>query len=357
MDQARSGQAGQGAGPGDGTPLKVLVVEDDPDTARLITHVLSRRGGHDVAHAAEPEAALRLLAEQTWDVLVSDYCLPGMDGVGLIAQARDRHSGLGTLLITAHPTVEVAVGAFRGGATDFLTKPIDAAALIDAVAAAAANGRARQRSPQRVLAIGAHPDDVEIGVGATLAAHVAAGDELTILTLSPGGVGGDVAARIAEAEAAAGRLRAVLELRDLEDTRIPDGMPTVPMIEEVLASCVPTIVYTHTASDLHQDHRSVHRATLVAARAVPRLYCYQSPSTTVDFRPTRFVSVDDHLGSKLEAVALYRTQVDRSPGLAADLLRATARYWGRYGASSYAEPLEVVREQATTTRELAHAVA
>ena len=66
----------------------------------------------------------------------------------------------------------------------------------------------RQRQQKRVLAIGAHPDDVEIGCGGTLARHHAKGDMLNILTLSRGAAGGDVNVRVAEAHRAADLLGA-----------------------------------------------------------------------------------------------------------------------------------------------------
>ena len=49
----------------------------------------------------------------------------------------------------------------------------------------------------------------------------------------------------------------------------------------------PSVIYTHTAHDLHQDHRAAHRATLVAGRGVANVYCYQSPSTTIEFTGLR----------------------------------------------------------------------
>jgi LmbE family N-acetylglucosaminyl deacetylase len=88
----------------------------------------------------------------------------------------------------------------------------------------------------------------------------------------------------------------------------------------------------------------VHDATLVAARRVPRIYCYQAPSGSVDFRPSRFVGIDEFLERKLEVIGAYGSQVKVRRYLQEDLLRATARYWSRYGASHYAEPLEVIRD-------------
>ena len=130
---------------------------------------------------------------------------------------------------------------------------------------------------------------MEIGAGGTLAAHGAAGDAVAILTLSRGAIGGDKAQRARESQEAADILGARLFLRDLEDTRIPEGNPTIALIEEVVAEVQPTIVYTHSVHDLHQDHRNTHRAAMVACRRVGRIYCFQSPSATVDYRPNHFV--------------------------------------------------------------------
>jgi LmbE family N-acetylglucosaminyl deacetylase len=93
-----------------------------------------------------------------------------------------------------------------------------------------------------VLAIGAHPDDVEIGAGATLAAHSAAGDLLAILTMTRGAVGGEMDQRARESQESADILGARLFLRDLTDTGIPEGNPTIAMIEEVIAEIAPTMV-------------------------------------------------------------------------------------------------------------------
>ena len=71
----------------------------------------------------------------------------------------------------------------------------------------------------------------------------------------------------------------------------------------------PTTIYTHTIRDVHQDHRNVHSATLVAARGISRVFCYQAPSTTVEFKPTRFVAIDEFLERKIEVIQAYASQV------------------------------------------------
>jgi LmbE family N-acetylglucosaminyl deacetylase len=204
--------------------------------------------------------------------------------------------------------------------------------------------RAKAASPAKeiVLAIGAHPNDVELGVGGILAAHRAAGDSIIILTLSHGfGVASD---RQRESLAAADYLGARLFLEDLADTAIGEADPTVGIIQRVVRETQPTVVYTHGVHDRDQDHRAVHAATLVATRTVRTVASYQSASSTVDFRPSRFVSIDGFTDDKLALIACFTAQPDARNDTDPDLVLATARYWSRYGAGTSCEPLEIVRE-------------
>jgi LmbE family N-acetylglucosaminyl deacetylase len=202
-----------------------------------------------------------------------------------------------------------------------------------------------ERAGRRILAIGAHPDDVEIGAGATLLAHRAAGDEVFVLTLSAGARGGSAPARAAESRAAAGLLGAELFLGDLPDTEISAGKTTIELIENVVRRVQPDLIYTHSAHDTHQDHRAVHDAVLVAARSVATVVGFQSPSTTVNFRPNRFVDVSAHIRGKLDLLACFASQHAIRDYLADDLVLSTARYWSRHAGTAYAEPFEVVRER------------
>lgn len=202
-----------------------------------------------------------------------------------------------------------------------------------------------QQQGKTVVAVGAHPDDVEIGMGATLLAHRAAGDQVVIVTMSVGARGGDAQVRAAESQAAADRLGARLFLFDLPDTAIPSGHPTIELIENVLREVRPDLVYTHSAHDTHQDHRAVHEAVLVAARNVATIACFQSPSATMEFRPNRFVDVSDHVTAKLDLLAAFASQHGTREYLADDLVVATARYWSRHAHTPYAEPFEIIRER------------
>jgi LmbE family N-acetylglucosaminyl deacetylase len=195
-----------------------------------------------------------------------------------------------------------------------------------------------------VLAVGAHPDDVEIGAGGTLLVHKRLGDAVSILTLSHGARGGSQIARAGESQRAAEIIGADLYLDGLEDNRVGEGADTIAAVARVVAQVQPTVIYTHSLHDVHPDHRNAYRAVMFAVREVGRVYCYQSPSATVDFRPTRFVAIDAAVDRKLEAIAAFASQTGIRSYLDEDLIRSTARYWSRYGDSGYAEAFEVIRE-------------
>jgi len=327
--------------------FRVLVIEDDDDVALYTKTVLEKRGGCIVTTLPEPSRAREVVAEFQPDVIVTDIEMPGMTGLDLVKLIRVDSPEIPIIVMTAHISVDYAIGALRAQADEFLIKPISAADLVASVTKLAADGRANReaaRPREFVLAIGAHPDDVEIGVGGTLAAHRAAGDTVVILTLSRGSKGGDAAARQHEALASADLLGARLFLEDLVDTEITAGGATVAIIERVVNEVNPTVVYTHSAHDRHQDHRAVHQAVLVATRTVRTVACFQSPSSTVDFRPSRFVSIEGFVDAKLDLIRCFASQSGIRNYMEPDFVVATARYWSRYGGGTVVEPLEIVRE-------------
>lgn len=232
------------------------------------------------------------------------------------------------------------VRAVRAGVHD-VVNPDDAESMNAAIAGGLAEAGAQR---ERVLAIGAHPDDVEIGCAGTLLDHRTRGDRVTILTLSRGAVGGDQHLRYAEAADAADAIGAQLLIGDLPDTQVSEGIDTIRLIEAVVQAIDPSVVYVHSSHDNHQDHRAVNIASRSATRGVRRVFAYQSPSATNEFTPTQFVSIDPVLSRKVEVLSLFDSQNGRAY-LEPELVIASSRYWARHlGASArYAEPFEVVR--------------
>ena len=268
-----------------------------------------------------------------------------MSGLELVMKIKAAQPHVATLILTGHRSFDNAVEAIRVGADDFLTKPVDRRTLIEKIdELAALSARRKAASSAAVLAIGAHPDDVEVGSCGTLLGHVAQGHEVSVLVLTGGDVGGIPAERAREATRAAELMGVRLFHVNLADSSVSEGGATIGEITRVIEEVSPDTIYTHSAQDLNQDHRNVHHATIVAARRVPRLFCYQAASSTVEFRPSRFVSVDEFMDRKLAVIRSYTSQVKQRRYLDAELLRATSRYWSRYGHSRFVEPFEVARD-------------
>jgi diguanylate cyclase (GGDEF)-like protein len=116
---------------GDTTPLKLLLVEDEP-TQLLLMQRLLRRAGYTVETAGDGEAALAKLSSGEFQMLVTDWDMPGMDGVTLCRRVRDaRLPGyLYVLLLTGHGSTESLVEGLEAGADDYIRKPPNEAELL-----------------------------------------------------------------------------------------------------------------------------------------------------------------------------------------------------------------------------------
>ena len=102
----------------------ILVVDDEAGQRNTLAGALRDRG-HTVFEAADGEAALARLRQDSIDLLLTDMRMPGMSGHELLAECRELQPDLPIVVMTAYGTVDVAVAAMKSGAADFLTKPID----------------------------------------------------------------------------------------------------------------------------------------------------------------------------------------------------------------------------------------
>src|SRR5213596_663269 len=101
------------------TAPHVLVVDDDPALLQGLPETLRlRMSGVTVDTADSAATALDLIAARDYDAIVTDIRMPGMDGLALLA-------GAPVLMVTGHGERELAIRALRGGACDFIQKPID----------------------------------------------------------------------------------------------------------------------------------------------------------------------------------------------------------------------------------------
>ncbi len=115
------------------TPFQILLVEDDADLREAISVTL-RLGGVDHVAFECAEDALPAIDPEVEQMLVTDFRLPGMNGLQLLAQARDKHPQLPVVVMTAYADTQLAVQALKGGARDFLIKPFMPQQLLEVIA-------------------------------------------------------------------------------------------------------------------------------------------------------------------------------------------------------------------------------
>jgi len=109
---------------------KLLIVDDEPDMLQLLKRSLEPDLQCRVATAASGEAALHQLSLQSFDLVLADIKMPGMDGLELLGVIRRTYPALTVIMMTAYGQIDLAVEAMRAGAYDFITKPFEHEALI-----------------------------------------------------------------------------------------------------------------------------------------------------------------------------------------------------------------------------------
>ena len=197
-----------------------------------------------------------------------------------------------------------------------------------------------------VLAVGAHPDDLEVAVGGTLARLRRAGARVVLAVVS---IPGDHATRRREAERGAeilgGELRVLL---DAPGKRIEDykSYELVALLDREVKELEPAALLTHGAGEIHRDHRMVHEAALATQRlryfdffTYQPCFCRPVP---VAFHPRMYVDISATIDTKMRAIDAHASQFG-SRGIETGIYRDMARLNGRMVGVSYAEGLEVSR--------------
>lgn len=197
-----------------------------------------------------------------------------------------------------------------------------------------------------VVAVGAHPDDIELGIGGTLARLARTGVRVIMAVAS---VPSDYHQRRREAMRAAEILGC--ELRILLDSgpqRVDDikHYQLVGLLDALVREYRPAAVFTHSASELHRDHLTIHNACLSTQRLQFFDFFHFHPTMCrpmpVPFHPRGYVDISDTIDAKMRAIAAHESQFALR-GLDVSIYRETARFMGRLIGVKYAEGLDVGR--------------
>jgi len=104
--------------------IRVLLAEDDPGQRRVMEYLLTEEG-YSVAPVASGEEALKAFREETPDLVLTDMSMPGMDGLELLSELKRLAPHVPVIIITAFGTIRTAVEAMRGGAFEYVAKPVN----------------------------------------------------------------------------------------------------------------------------------------------------------------------------------------------------------------------------------------
>jgi LmbE family N-acetylglucosaminyl deacetylase len=197
-----------------------------------------------------------------------------------------------------------------------------------------------------ILALGAHPDDIEYGCGGTFLKFARKGDNIYFMVLTKGEFGGDSKMREKEQEEAM-KLLSVKKIfwGGYTDTELPNERIIITHIDKIIEEVKPDEVYVNYVEDIHQDHRTLAECTLAATRYIKKVFFYED-YTSNNFEPDIFVDIEDVLEEKQKLIQCYATQVAKSYPTKLDMVesvRATANFRGFQGKVKYAEGFKAFR--------------
>src|ERR687887_1923999 len=176
-----------------------------------------------------------------------------------------------------------------------------------------------------ILAVGAHPDDIELGCGGTLIKASRQGHNVFMYTLTRGAASGDPEQRTKELMQSAKLIGAKrLWIDNFEDTKLSLSSDLINHIEFFINKADPDIVITHSLGDTHHDHRAIAAATMEAGRFIPNILAYEIPVTR-DFKPQVYYDISDVIDDKVKLIDIFWSQRTKM-FLKSNAIRGLAEY-------------------------------
>ena len=208
----------------------------------------------------------------------------------------------------------------------------------------------------KILAIGAHLDDIEIACGGALAKAIDAGHDVRVLIMSKSGYT-NKEGKIQRSDDVAVKegLNALhtlgisdIEILDFETKDIPFRSDVVNAVDVCISEYDPDIIFTHHPFDTHQAHEGVAKASIAAARRKNTVFFYEpiTPSgrSYVAFKPTLYIDIESTLEKKIESLKCHTTEYNKFG--AEDWIegvRCRCGFRGYEIGKKYAEAFEILR--------------
>ena len=213
---------------------------------------------------------------------------------------------------------------------------------------------------KHVMAVGAHPDDIEFGCGGTLLKHKKRGDKVIYVCMTDTQSVDKTTNKVIrshkqlkdETQCAADAL-GVDEIHYLpfEDLNVPFSIESVSELEKLIKKYEIDTIYTHWTGDSNQDHIATFKATRAAARYVPNVYCYEQipiPRLSENLMSINYyVNIDTTFDQKIKAAECHKSQFKKYKEVGFDVtenLTTLAKYRGIQACCKYAEGFQIIKK-------------
>lgn len=203
----------------------------------------------------------------------------------------------------------------------------------------------------RILAIGAHFDDVELGCGGALINHRNKGDDITILVVTKSGYISKTTNHVRDNQVAynegrksADLLHANLITGNFETLKLSASMELINYLCEQIRKINPQIVYTHFIGDQHLDHQAIAKASLIATRNVNKILSYVSNvyDTNPVFSPNYIINISNTFKDKLKLLDCFESEKETHILWKRQLEVVNGMYGVKIG-KEFAEPFQVIK--------------
>jgi LmbE family N-acetylglucosaminyl deacetylase len=211
----------------------------------------------------------------------------------------------------------------------------------------------------RILAIGAHPDDIEFGCGGTISKLATAGSFVVYCCMTSGqsidGVTGKILRtkeqNVEEVLAAASVMGAKqAEFLPFVDLHVPFSFESVSRVEALIKKYEIDTIFTHWSGDANQDHIATFKTTMAAARYVPNVLCYEQipisrlSDNSIDIN--YYVNITDTFEQKIASAKKHVSQMEKYKSVGLNVeenLDTLARFRGIQARCRYAEGFQIIK--------------
>ena len=211
-----------------------------------------------------------------------------------------------------------------------------------------------------VMAIGAHPDDIEFGCGGTLINHKDNGDEVIYVCMTDTESVDATEDKVirtqsqlkSETQCAADILGVDrIHYLPFKDLHVPFSFDSVSELEKLIKEYEIDIIYTHWSGDSNQDHISTFKTTMAAARYVKNIYCYEQipipRHTDNPMRINTYMDITNSFDDKIKAAECHQSQFKKYKAAGFDVsenLTTLAKFRGIQANCKYAEGFQVIKQ-------------